>query len=175
MARHASTHECHIQKELVIHVREQHHHGLFSLFIPFISRQHRCTEGFLQGTVPILLNLQIHPFFVPTPPPSSIPLPITHNHPYQGTGTTVHLHSFHPLSPQILLDQHPIVCILSPFPLINPSSILFPHPPLGCVDMSTESIQIDNSVITSLRNKRDELMKEKNDVLVFSLSSPLMA
>ncbi|KAM7454630.1 hypothetical protein BLSTO_04611 [Blastocystis sp. subtype 1] len=31
--------------------------------------------------------------------------------------------------------------------------------------MSTESIQIDNSVITSLRNKRDELMKEKNDVL----------
>ena len=40
--------------------------------------------------------------------------------------------------------------------------------------MSTESIQIDNSVITSLRNKRDELMKEKNDVLVFSLPSPLM-
>ena len=41
--------------------------------------------------------------------------------------------------------------------------------------MSTESIQIDNSVITSLRNKKDELMKEKNDVLVFSLPSPLIA
>ena len=40
--------------------------------------------------------------------------------------------------------------------------------------MSTESIQIDSSVITSLRNKRDELIKEKSEVLVFSLLSPLI-
>ena len=38
--------------------------------IPLISRQHRCTKGFLQGAVPSLLNPPIPTFFVPTPPPS---------------------------------------------------------------------------------------------------------
>ena len=48
------------------------------------------------------------------------------------------------------------------------------HPLLDRLEMSSEPIQIDSTVISSLRKQREELMSKRNETLVFSPESPLI-